>query len=415
MARPPRPHRHSLLSQDVDRAAFVAYFLGAVVPLVALAVVLQRFALPALRDAAWEAALIGAALSIAALSGGAFVLLRRVTRQAVARMAADNQRLAALLATSEQLARAAHAVEVASRTAACAIEVTGAEAAWWIAAGEAGEPKVEAAAGDGARLERLRPALAQALAPALESGRPSLWAGGARGAGGAVVPIEGRRALVVAVASGALEPSQLGFLSTLAALAAVSGRNAELRDAQRNFFVHVTDMLVAAMDAHIDVPSGHARRVAQLANQLARELGLPDEVRQRLHFAALLHDVGMLRIHPQRHAEREAYRQHPTLAYRMLAPIQLWADIAPIVLHHHEWWDGRGYPEGIAGERIPPESRIIGIAEAFDSMTSASSYKPAVPLEEAVRRVEAGAGTQFDPAVVQAFLALAQRGELAAR
>jgi putative nucleotidyltransferase with HDIG domain len=214
--------------------------------------------------------------------------------------------------------------------------------------------------------------------------------------------------LVAAPGSRSLGTAELGLLATLAALASVAGRRAQLADAQRNFFVHVTDILVAALDAHLDLQAGHSRRVAELANRLGRELGLGEERRQRLHFAALLHDVGMLRIHPQRFPDPKAYRQHPALGHRMLAPIQLWEEVAPLVLHHHEWFDGSGYPEGLGGEDIPLESRIIALAEAFDSMTSASSYKTPVDAEEAIRRIEDGRGTQFDPQVVQAFLALRQ-------
>jgi len=100
------------------------------------------------------------------------------------------------------------------------------------------------------------------------------------------------------------------------------------------------------------------------------------------------------------------------LGYRMLAPIQLWAEFAPFILHHHEWFDGNGYPDALAGEAIPLESRIIGLAEAFDSMTSDSSYKQSVDQEEAIRRIEAGSGTQFDPAVVKVFLDLWRRAAL---
>ena len=100
------------------------------------------------------------------------------------------------------------------------------------------------------------------------------------------------------------------------------------------------------------------------------------------------------------------------LGHRMLAPIQLWQEVAPLVLHHHEWFDGNGYPEQLVGDAIPLESRIIGLAEAFDSMTSASSYKAPVEYDEAIRRIEAGSSTQFDPNVVRVFLELARRGDL---
>jgi HD-GYP domain-containing protein (c-di-GMP phosphodiesterase class II) len=95
----------------------------------------------------------------------------------------------------------------------------------------------------------------------------------------------------------------------------------------------------------------------------------------------------------------------------MLDRIRLWEDLAPMVLHHHEWWDGGGYPEGLIGEAIPLEARIIGIAEAFDSMTTAL-WRDRLPVEEALRRLEAGAGTQFDPGLTERFVRLVRSGAL---
>ena len=97
-------------------------------------------------------------------------------------------------------------------------------------------------------------------------------------------------------------------------------------------------------------------------------------------------------------------RRHAELGDEMLRPIRVWEDIAPLVRHHHEWFDGRGYPDRLAGESIPLESRIIAVAEAFDAMTAEKSYKEAIPVEEAIDRIREGSGTQFDPAVVEAFL-----------
>jgi HD-GYP domain-containing protein (c-di-GMP phosphodiesterase class II) len=94
----------------------------------------------------------------------------------------------------------------------------------------------------------------------------------------------------------------------------------------------------------------------------------------------------------------------------MLHPIQLWEDIAPFVLLHHEWFNGKGYPKGLAGEQIPLEARIIGVVEAFDSMTSQASYKTPVASGEALRRITEGAGTQFDPALASMLVDLVRRG-----
>jgi hypothetical protein len=402
-----RAHQLSIFSQPLDRAALVAYFLGAVVPFVALAFVLDAYVLPAMPEGPWSLGLVGLALCIGLLSAAAFLLLRRVTLQTVARMQGDNRRLEALLETSSRLASASHEVEVATAAASCALRIAGAQAAFFVTKPKGGAMKLEAAVGDRALYAPFEAQLGGLFARAIDEGRPVVWDAGA------LLPVEGVGAIALIGAAGRPPgAADLRALTTLTQQCAVAARRAQLLDSQRNFFVHVTDILVAALDAHMDLQSGHARRVAQLSNRIGRELGLDEARRQRLHFAALLHDVGMLRIDPQRMNEPRVARQHPMLGHRMLAPIQLWADIAPLVLHHHEWFDGSGYPEQLAGDAIPLEARIIALAEAFDSMTSVASYKPTVERDEAVRRITEASGTQFDPAVVRTFLELARRGDL---
>jgi HD-GYP domain-containing protein (c-di-GMP phosphodiesterase class II) len=408
-------HQLSIFSQPLDRAAFVAYFLGAVVPFLALAYVVNAYVLPKLPDGPWSLGLVALTLSIGVLSAAAFLLLRRVTGQTLARMQSDNHRLEALLDASARLANAPHEIEVATAAATCAQRLAHAQAAFVVTTSGGGPPKLEAVAGDRALFAPLEARLGDLLAQALHEKRAVMWGPAKNGAlaAGALLAIEEIGGLAVLAAAGRrLEPADLRALTTLAQQSSVAARRAQLVDSQRNFFVHVTDLLVAALDTHMDLQAGHARRVAQLSNRIGRELGLDEARRQRLHFAALLHDVGMLRIDPQRAAEARIARQHPALGHRMLAPILLWQDIAPFVLHHHEWFDGTGYPDQLAGDAIPLESRIIGVAEAFDSMTSASSYQPAVEHDEAIRRIEEGNGTQFDPAVVRVFLELARRGDL---
>ena len=410
-----RAHRFSIFSQSLDRAAFLAYLLGAVVPFVALAFVVHRFVLPALPEGHSSSALIALTVSVGVLSAASFLVLRRVTWQTVDRIDQDRARLAALLETSGQLASAAHGSEVAQAAAQCALTLCDAPAAFVVLRSNDGAlPKLEAFAGDGELFRVVEPDLDDLLEQIAgeqsatiwtpsQGGEPGPWVAAPMGEDGALL------APPVAVGDGPAA-SALSSVSMLAGLASVAVRNARLADAQRNFFVHVTDILVAALDTHMKVQSGHSRRVAHLCNQIGRELGLDDETRQRLHFASLLHDVGMLRI--DHRLGKQGYRQHPVLGHRMLAPIQLWSELAPIVLHHHEWWDGSGYPEGLVGADIPHEARIIGLAEAFDSMTSTSSYKEPVGFDEALRRVEQGAGTQFDPDVARLFLELAARGEI---
>jgi polar amino acid transport system substrate-binding protein len=152
--------------------------------------------------------------------------------------------------------------------------------------------------------------------------------------------------------------------------------------------------------------------VAHYATQIGRELSLDGPRLQRLFFASLLHDIGMLRIDRRQAADRAIFREHCRLADEMLRPITLWSDLAPVVRHHHERHDGAGYPDGLAGEAIPLESRIIALADTFDALTAPSSYRPTVDVSEAIREIDRCAGAQFDPEVVKAFLALVHRGEI---
>jgi putative nucleotidyltransferase with HDIG domain len=162
-------------------------------------------------------------------------------------------------------------------------------------------------------------------------------------------------------------------------------------------------MLIGAMDTHVPAKAGHARRVARYANLLGRGLGMNDQELKTLYFAALLHDIGLLRLDTMGDWTRERIELHPVIGYEMVKDIILWKELGPIILHHHERWDGRGYPDKLQGADIPLESRIIGACEAFDIITSKHSYKTPLPFDMAVREMEAHAGTQFDPNMVAAI------------
>jgi len=407
-----RPGR---LSDRLDRVAYSAFFLGAVVPLLALAVTLERFVLPRLEDRTAEIAWMLAGVSIGVLSLGSFFALRRLTRSVVAHMGRDNQRLASLLQVSGELGNATHLGEATGMVARCAVELVDlpSGAGMVFAPSDSGAAPVLAATSSdeatklytGHRLE-----LDEVVRLVLESARPVV-----RGAEGELegslcalaVPVLGGEkpsaALVVATTGGVEHIGESDALSTLAGLAAVAIHNADLRDAQRNFFSHVTDLLVQALDAHLQFHVGHSHRVAALANRVGRALKLGDVELHRLHFGALLHDIGMLKLDRTQQMNLRTCDKHPQLGARMLARIRLWKDVGPIVQHHHEWWDGHGYPDGIAGDAIPLEARIVALCDAFDTMTSDESYKPAVSVEEALAEIDACAGTQFDPSLARTF------------
>lgn len=199
------------------------------------------------------------------------------------------------------------------------------------------------------------------------------------------------------------DEQDLNILFHLADQAAISIEHMRLQDAQNNYFTHVIEILIGAMDTHVLTKAGHARRVARYANLLGRGLGMNETDLKELYFAALLHDIGLLRLDTLGEWTRERIELHPVIGYELIKDVILWRGLGPIILHHHERWDGRGYPNKLQGPDIPLGSRIIGACEAFDIITSRHSYKTPLPFDMAIREMEAHAGTQFDPSIIAAF------------
>jgi putative nucleotidyltransferase with HDIG domain len=226
--------------------------------------------------------------------------------------------------------------------------------------------------------------------------------------------------LVAGRGAGSLGPEDRGLLAQLGWQAAAAIANAISHEQAANFYTHTSDMLVDFLD-HIDVfYPGHSRGVAALADMVTRRLGLGEAERRTVHYAALLHDIGKLKLDPallsaNRPLTQEEYRlvqQHPLLGVEMLRPITLWKEILPIIHGHHERWDGKGYPAGLAGEDIPLGARVVAVAEVFDAMTRDTPYGPKRTPAEAIAELEAFSGSQFDPRVVRLFVAeYRQRGE----
>jgi putative methionine-R-sulfoxide reductase with GAF domain len=195
------------------------------------------------------------------------------------------------------------------------------------------------------------------------------------------------------------------IISYLAGQAAISILKTRFFEDQKNYEIHLTEMLLEAIDFHIVEKKGHSKRVARYSNIMARGLNLPDEQKKKLYHAALLHDVGFLKISPDDAFRKEEYMKHPVIGYEMIKPISFYADIAPFILHHHERYDGHGYPSKLKGEDIPLEARIIAIAEAFDAMISQTSYKVPMSFTEAAEELRHTSDSQFDGKLVEIFTA----------
>jgi putative nucleotidyltransferase with HDIG domain len=170
------------------------------------------------------------------------------------------------------------------------------------------------------------------------------------------------------------------------------------------------EALARAIDARDPYTYGHSARVARLSFEIAREVGLQADQLAALGRAALLHDIGKIGVadrvlrKPGPLSKREllAMRAHPVIGYEMLKGLQFLESSLGGVRHHHEHWDGSGYPDGLSGAEIPQEVRILTVADALDALTSDRPYRGAMSFSAAVATIEAEAGTQFDPAVVRA-------------
>ena len=156
----------------------------------------------------------------------------------------------------------------------------------------------------------------------------------------------------------------------------------------------------------------HSQRVSHLSAEIAEKLGFgPDEV-NKIRMAGLVHDIGKIGISEKilnkagklNSDEWAMIKKHPEAGWRILSSAKEFTDLAEYILHHHERWDGNGYPEGLGGEQIPVEARIIAVADAYDAMISIRAYRAALPPEDAAAELRRSAGSQFDPMIVEVFL-----------
>jgi diguanylate cyclase (GGDEF)-like protein len=188
--------------------------------------------------------------------------------------------------------------------------------------------------------------------------------------------------------------------------------NQRLRGGLRSAYVETVKVLADAIQAKDPHLRGHSEEVVQYVAAVAGHLGVPPHRREELVFGSLLHDLGKIGISERillkpaalTPEERGVIELHPRIGHRLVQQVEALAPIAEAVLHHHERWDGDGYPDGLAGEDIPLEARIISVADSFSAMTADRPYRRRMTLDDACAELERCAGTQFDPQVVEAFV-----------
>jgi putative nucleotidyltransferase with HDIG domain len=206
-------------------------------------------------------------------------------------------------------------------------------------------------------------------------------------------------------------PEQVQVAEAFAAHAAIALETARLYDDRERHFRATLETFAKAIDARDRYTAGHSERVTAYTVILARAVGVPTADFDMIRRAGMLHDIGkvgvpdrvLLKPGPLDAEERLLMEAHVTIGFDMLVPLPFLEDALQVIRGHHERWDGRGYPDRLAGETIHRYARLMAVADSYDAMTSARPYRAPLPLEEAARRLRQDRGAQFEPQAIDAF------------
>lgn len=208
------------------------------------------------------------------------------------------------------------------------------------------------------------------------------------------------------------EAEDAEILTAIAEMAGNALHRVRLHSELEESYVGTVLALANAVDAKDTYTGGHSARLAELALAVGRALGIKDGLLEDLRWGAMLHDIGKIGVPDQilrkpaalTEEEWAIVRQHPTIGAQILTPVPKLAGAARIVRCHHEWYNGRGYPDGLAGEDIPLGGRILAVVDAYGAMTDERTYRRSRSHDEAIAELRKCSGAQFDPAIVDAFL-----------
>ena len=204
----------------------------------------------------------------------------------------------------------------------------------------------------------------------------------------------------------------INLLKSFSEQAAVTINNAHLYQKIQDSYFEIVKALAQAIEAKDPYTHGHSEGVMKYAVLIAQKLGLQEREKESLRYAAILHDIGKIGVrgivlnNPNglTSDEYNEVKKHPLIGEGIIKPIELLQPIRPLMRHHHEWYNGKGYPDGLSGENIPLGARILAVADAYDAMKSDRPYRKALTEETAIQELKRGSGTQFEPKIVEVFL-----------
>ena len=222
---------------------------------------------------------------------------------------------------------------------------------------------------------------------------------------------------VINLENTSLGPDTIDLLKSFSEGAAVAINNSRLYQKIQDSYFEIVKALAQAIEAKDPYTHGHSARVMEYAVQIAQKFDLPEEEIESLRYAAILHDIGKIGVrgiilnNPNglTTEEYDEVKRHPIIGENIISPIELFQPIRPLIRHHHEWYNSKGYPDGLSGENIPLCARIISVADVYDAMKSDRPYRKALTEETAIQELKGGSVTQFDPKIVEIFLEILEQ------
>ncbi len=218
------------------------------------------------------------------------------------------------------------------------------------------------------------------------------------------------------------EERDIHLITILADVGAITLENVGLYTNLQKFYMDMVETIARMIDAKDSYTHEHADRARKYAKLIAKKLNLPKEMIRHIEYAALMHDIGKIGINESilrkpgklTSEEMDIIKRHPAIGNKIISPVTFLNPVAPIILYHQEWYNGKGYPEGLREEEIPLGARIVSVIDAYDAMCSDRPYRKALSKEHAINELKRGAGFQFDPKVVKAFIEILERDAVGA-